>query len=560
MQQGPSFWLNRLREWWQHITKPQKIALIAGSIITMALVIGVVVWSQQTQYDVLFSNLQPTDASNIVNVLKGQKIPYEISDNGTVILVPASVVDSTRLMLAGQGLPSQGVVGFEIFDKTNPLNLTDFLQQVDYQRALEGQLTRTIENINGVQQASVSIVLPQSSLYTSTQDSATASVMLQLTPGASLQTSQVNAIMHLVASSVQGLTPQNVTVVDSNGNNLSQVVLDSSLANGVNSTTYGTAMQVQQQYEQTLSLEAQSMLNSILGPGKSVVRVNASLNWDQLQQDTTTYSPTPSAIASQSINNITSNGQGTVTPSGVPGTASNLVPTPTAAAGASSGNQYVQNQSQTTYDVTQTVQHLIKAPGSIQRLTVAVVLNGTYSPATLSSVQSAVANAIGLDTTRGDQITVTAMPFSNATSAATQSALKTQQQNQLTSILLQGIALAIVALALLIFAFRATRRTKSKATTTVTLVDDKRIAIGLDGKPLTESEMLVANGAASLPSGDKSLVTIGANGQIEHHYNEMMIDEAEQARQQSLKENLMDLAREHPEMLANVIVGWYEEG
>ncbi len=385
--------------------------------------------------------------------------------------------------------------------------------------------------------------------------------MLQLSPGSTLQTSQVSAIMHLVASSVQGLTPQNVTVVDSNGNNLSQIVLDSSLANGVSATTYGTSMQVQQQYEQTLSLEAQSMLNSILGPGKSVVRVNASLNWDQLQQDTTTYSPTPSAIASQSINNITSNGQGTVTPSGVPGTASNLVPTPTAAAGTTaSGSQYVQNQSQTTYDVTQTVQHLIKAPGSVQRLTVAVVLNGTYSPATLASVQSAVANAIGLDTTRGDQITVTAMPFSNAANTAAQSALQTQQQNQMTSIMLQGIALAIVAIALLIFAFRATRKTKSKATTTVTLVDDKRIAIGLDGKPLSESEMLVANGAASLPSGDKSLVSIGANGQIEHRYNEMVIDEAEQARQQSLKENLMDLAREHPEMLANVIVGWYEEG
>jgi flagellar M-ring protein FliF len=556
MPQGPTVWVARAREKWEHISRAQQIALVAGVAMTIVLIVGFVIWSQQTSYGVLFSNLQSQDASAIVTQLKAQKIPYQIQDNGTVIEVPASMVDETRLMLAGDGLPSQGVVGFEIFDKANPLDLTDFMQQVDYQRALEGQLTRTIEQINRVSSASVSIVMPQSSLYTSQQQSPTASILLSLAPGVTLDPGQVKAIMHLTASAVQGLTPDNVTVVDTQGDNLSDEVNSGTLSNGVSLATYGTALDVEQAYEQRLSQEAMSMLDTVLGPNKAVVRVNALLNWDQLQEDSTTYGQQPSQIASQNSSNTTSNGSSSST-SGIPGTGSNLVPTPTATAG--SGSQaYTQSQTNTVYDVSQTVDHLVKAPGSVQRLTVAVFLDGQYPAATVASIQQAVSNAIGLNATRGDAITVTAIPFNHTTDVAAQNALKAQQQQALLSEIWRGAALALVALALVLFALRATRRGAALQTagTSVTLVNESLLS-----GPSASLLGTQGQGALAAPQDDETQSILLTSNPAEALVaaRQRQLAEAEQARFMETRQQLLATAHEHPDLLANVILSWYEE-
>jgi len=182
MPTNPAALLERARTAWRRISRSQQIALVVGVVVSVALVIGFLSWSQQTTYGVLFSNLQTQDASAIVAQLKTSKIPYQISSNGTAIMVPANIVDETRLMLAGNGLPSQGTVGFEIFDKANPLTMTDFTQQLNYQRGLQGELARTIQQINGVNAAWVAIVLPQSSLYTAAQQDPTASVTVEARP------------------------------------------------------------------------------------------------------------------------------------------------------------------------------------------------------------------------------------------------------------------------------------------------------------------------------------------------------------------------------------------
>ncbi len=545
--------LTQAREAWQRIARPQQIALLVGLAIAVALSVGFFAWSQQTNYGVLFSNLQTQDSSAIVTKLKAQKIPYELQDGGATILVPTSLVDDTRLMLAGDNLPNQGTVGFEIFDNTNPLGMTDFTQQVDYQRALQGELTRTIQQINGVAQAWVNIVLPQSSLYTSSQQDPTASITLRLNPGVALDPGQVKAIMHLVASSVQGMKPSDVTVVDTDGNNLSDEVNNSTLSNGVTAATYGTALDVERTYESQLSQQASSMLSTVLGPGKAVVRVNALLNWDQLQQDSTTYGQQPNQIASQSTNNITSNGAATQT-AGAPGTGSNLVPTPTTTAG-SGGNTYSQSQTNTVYDVSQTVEHLTKAPGSVQRLTVAVFLDGQYPATTISAIQQAVGNAIGLNASRGDQITVSAIPFNHATDTAAKQALVAQQQQATLETLWRGTALALVAMALLIFALRASRRMKSRVSpSTVTLINDQAV-------PLDQLQSAAAQG--ELPDGqptESGLIMLASSpDDMLAAAKQQQLTEAEQQHRAEIKENLVSIAQNHPEMLANVIQNWFDE-
>jgi flagellar M-ring protein FliF len=546
--------LERARAVWKRISRLQRIALIAGVVITLVLGIAVIVWSQQTSYGVLFSNLQTQDASAIVTQLKSAKIPYQLAENGTVIEVPTAMVDSTRLMLAGDGLPNQGVVGFEIFDKQNGLSMTDFMQQLDYQRGLEGELTRTVEQINGVQQAWVNIVLPQSSLYTATQDPPTASIELRLNDGVQLDPGQVKAIMHLVASAVQGMKPANVTVVDTNGDNLSDAVNNSLLTDGVTASTYGTALDVEHAYEQNLSQQATSMLDAVLGPNKAVVRVNANLNWDQLSQDSTTYTPTQNPVGNQTTNTITSNGS-TSTTGGVPGTGSNLVPTPTSTAGTG-GTTYTQSQSSTVYDVSQTVAHLTRAPGSVQRLTVAVFLDGSYSPATVAQIQAAVANAIGLNSARGDQITVNAIAFDHSTDQAAQSALQNQQQQALLAAWSRGVALALAAAALLFFAWQATRRRSPRVQpATVSLVNEIKHLTGSDVPQVIEISAPREAGEPMLLPGrePEDITTLLSVARLRQ------MNEREQARTTEMRNGLLEMAKQHPEVIANVVQGWFDE-
>ncbi|MBA3825016.1 MAG: flagellar M-ring protein FliF [Ktedonobacterales bacterium] len=552
MPTNPAALLERARTAWQRISRSQQIAMIVGVVVSVALVIGFLTWSQQTTYGVLFSNLQTQDASAIVAQLKTSKIPYQIASNGTAVMVPTNMVDETRLMLAGNGLPSQGTVGFEIFDKANPLTMTDFTQQLDYQRGLQGELARTIQQINGVNAAWVAIVLPQSSLYTAAQQDPTASVTVRMNPGSALDPGQVKAMMHLVASSVQGLKPENVTVVDTSGTNLSDAVNAGSLSNGINPSTYGTALDVEHQYEQTLGQQASSMLGTVLGPGKAVIRVNALLNWDQLQQDSTTYQPKDNPIGNQTTNNIATNGSGSTT-GGIPGTGSNLVPTPTVTV-TTGGSTYTQTQANTVYDVSQTVAHLNKAPGSVQRLTVAVFLDGTYDAATITSIQTAVSNAIGLSNTRGDQITVSALPFNHSTDIAAQNALKAQQQQSQIELIARSIALALAAAALFFFAWRATHRPRPRPMgASVALVNEVSQIVSPDGK-------LMAEVTTPLQPGEQSLLMTSTNDTASFlaAARQRQMSEVERHRAEEIRKGLIDLTKQHPDLIANVIQGWFD--
>src|SRR5579884_2965194 len=274
---------------WANMGRVQKISV--GAILAVAVVsLGVFMFmSSRPNYVTVFSNLTDQDAAAIVNKLKATKIPYETADGGKTIKVPREKADDVRLSVAASGLPQSGVVGYEVFDKTS-FSTTDFNNKVNLQRALEGELDRTIGRLDGVQSATVHLVMPEQALFQQQQQPTTAAVQLQLKPGVTLTQDQTKAITKLVSSSVEGLKPENVTVVDQNG-----AVLTDDLAqnNSPQQALKATQEQLklQRDYEQTLQRDLQSTLDRVLGPNQSVVKVTALMDFDQSQTTSELFAP-----------------------------------------------------------------------------------------------------------------------------------------------------------------------------------------------------------------------------------------------------------------------------
>src|SRR5256885_5373584 len=363
----------------------------------VALVVGGVVfakWASAPTYAPLFSNLSSTDASAIVDKLNSGGTQYQLADGGATIMVPQTQVYDLRLKMSGQGLPAQTDTGYALLDKQG-LTTSDFMQNVGYQRALEGELGKTIKSISGVQAAAVHLALPQKDVFATDAQKPTASVLVTTSMGKTLSSDQVQSVIHLVAASVVGLAPNQVTVADAAGNVLSA-------GNGQSLGTAASGRDNQtQQYEQRVDDAVQKMVDSIVGPGHAVVRTTADLNYDETETKSQTYvAPSPSTPPlSQSSNVETYNGSGGLT-GGVLGPDNIQVPN-----GAGGTGNY--NHSSSTMDnavgmVTQTTK---SAPGNVRRMSVAVLLDAsTAKNADLAQIQKLVSNAAGLDTNRGDSI------------------------------------------------------------------------------------------------------------------------------------------------------------
>jgi flagellar M-ring protein FliF len=449
---------------------PKPILLgIAAALV--ALIVVAVLWSRGPDYKVLFSNLDDRDGGAIVTALGQMNVPYKFNSNGTALLVPADRVYDTRMQLASQGLPHGGSVGLEILDKT-PFGASQFTEQVNYQRGLEGELARTIEAINSVQSARVHLALPRQSLFVRDRQPATASVLLKLYPGRSLSQAQVSAIAYLVASSVPDLNADHVSIIDQNGHLLS------------NSPDEGRGMDANQlhytrEIEQHTVERILTILNPLVGPGNVRAQVSADIDFSRREQTAETYRPNQApgqaAIRSQQTSDSRKNGPGAA--EGVPGALSNQAPataqapivTPAAQPGqpgtlntTQNGTQngtQTQQQSQpvnqqhdatTNYELDRTITHTKDQVGIVRRLSVAVVVNDlpgkdsktpkALPPEELAKLTDLVKEAMGYDAARGDSVNVVNSAFNDA--EATPPAWRDPQT----------IALAKTVIAWLIFA------------------------------------------------------------------------------------------------------------
>ncbi|MGH9472492.1 MAG: flagellar basal-body MS-ring/collar protein FliF [Terriglobales bacterium] len=396
----------------QGLSRRQKITMVAAVAgVVLAVVILVRVMAKPADAS-LYTGLQPADAQQVAAQLAALNIPYTLSADGASISVPAPDLDRARLQMAAQGLPHSGQLGFELFDKTN-WSGSDFAEQVNYQRALEGELERTIETIQGVQTARVTLTMAHDSLFTAEERPAKGAVLLQLR-GASLAPNMVSAIQHLVASSVENLSPANVAVMDSSGD----LAVDGS----------GGA-QGPSRLEHTLSQKIIATLAPIVGAAH--VRASVSVALDPTSSDATqeTYDPAGSAVLSST--RTSAGNPGTLVPAGVPGTTSNLpkVQAPgtnfQAQLGLSGGQG--QESESATYAVSRSVDHVVRPAGTIQRMTAAVLVDDATatvtrnghpasvpqprSPQEMQQLQSLAAAAIGLNPTRGDVLTISNLAF-----------------------------------------------------------------------------------------------------------------------------------------------------
>lgn len=399
--------LNQIKNAWNKLELNQK--LIIGLTI-IAFLIGVVMlsyWAMKPSYSVLFSNLGSDDAASIVSKLKEQNVPYRLKGS-SVIEVPSNKVYETRLQMASEGLPSGGAVGFEIFDQGG-LGVSEFTQKLNYRRALEGELSRTISQLSEIQGARVHIVIPEPSLYEEGEEPSTASVVLKTRTGSRLAPSQVQAVIHLVASSIEGLKPDNVTILDTNGNLLSEAVGDSGTY--VQAGLSKNQIEAQGSYESKLEKSIQTMLERVLGINKSVVRVSAELDFTQKRTDSEIYeSSEEPVIRSEQTTKEKYLGEGS-SASGVPGVDSNIPTYPSEETGGTSSS-YSKTDSVKNYEVTKHLEHEIEPPGALKKLSVAVIIDSAATEKIQTEIiKEAVGAAAGIDENRGDVLTLNSVPF-----------------------------------------------------------------------------------------------------------------------------------------------------
>ncbi|UKL13757.1 flagellar basal-body MS-ring/collar protein FliF [Dissulfurimicrobium hydrothermale] len=418
--------LEQIKKLSQNLTLRQKV--VAASVVALAFaVFGVIFFiANRPVYKPLYSDLSPQDAAEITAWLKKESVPYQLYNDGTAIRVPEEKIYDVRLSLAGAGLP-RGSVGFEIFDLTN-LGVTDFVQHVNYQRALQGELEKTISRFPQIRSVRVLLALPQESLFTSEKKEPTASVVLQLKPGEELSRNQIKGIVHLVASAVPRLKKENVSVVDTDGG----VLYDSKDQENDQSLMTNTQLAYQKKLEDYYRHKIQSMLEDVLGPNKAVVRVATDVDFDQVQTSEDRYDPDQTAVRSeQKISEIDTSQENAGGVAGVKGGLADKLQgnvtgpaaTNTGAGGAPPALIRQKTQDTSNYEITRIQRQINASIGKLKKISVAVMVDGSYLPKgkelvytprsqeELANLDRIVKAAIGFDPKRGDEVSVVNVPF-----------------------------------------------------------------------------------------------------------------------------------------------------
>jgi flagellar M-ring protein FliF len=397
-------WREQSLRLWNNLGKKQRYTILGVAVAFFVAIIGWSYWwGGRTEYVPLFTGMEAKDAGEVAAKLKEMKIPFEIGNNGTAIMVSNKDVYKVRLDLASQGLP-RGSKGFEIFDQTK-FGATEFQNRVYYLQALQGELTRTIEQMPEVEKARVHIVLPEDSLYKKNEKPATASIMLKLKPNTQITKEQVKGIVNLVAHSIQGLKPENVTVLDGFAR-----VLNDQPDEKFPGTQTLTQLELTRKIQDNLQKSVQSLLEQVLGPGKAAVRVSVELSFDQRTLDRAVFEPVVDdkgiIRSSQEMNESFKGTQPPV--GGTPGTTTNIPGYVTSNQGQS---QYEKKEVTRNYEINEVKEKVVAAPGSIKRLTVAVMVDANVNKTQQDSIAKAVASAVGINAARGDVVSVESIPF-----------------------------------------------------------------------------------------------------------------------------------------------------
>jgi len=462
--------LQSLASLWKQLGLNQRVSLVLAAGVVAAGLAALVVWSRRPDYVLLYGRLGEKDAASIISQLETQSIPHRIAAGGGAVYVPSDQVYRLRMDLAAKGLPSGDGVGFEIFDK-GQFGLSDFVQRTNYLRAIQGELSRTISQLQGVRSARVMIVQPENRLLLTDRGvKPTASVFIELA-GARLGVDSVNAIRNLVANSVQGLQPDQVAVVDNQGHVLSEDLKDDPALGSATGQ-----MKYREQVENYLAKKVESMLADVIGPGNAVVRVSAAIETDATTLTEEKYDPEGQVVRSQTITEDTTNSRESRS-GGVVGVSANLPEKPAAADGkpTSTSDQSRKNRT-TTYEINRTTTNIVRNPGTVKSLTASVLIaqrpagaDGKVPKRTadeLTALRQVVVNALGIHAAAGDSldniVSLQEVPFQVAPVAAeVQQIQKETRVATWTESASRFIALA-AGLAVLAVFWRLLRRQKTE--------------------------------------------------------------------------------------------------
>lgn len=540
------------------LTNVQKVVLLVGVAAAVAVAVAFVSWARTPDYKVLFSNVTDRDGGAIISALQQINVPYRMSEGGGAILVPSDRVYESRLRLAQQGLPRGGSIGFELLENQR-IGTSQFVEQVNFQRALEGELARTVQALGSVQGARVHLAIPRPSVFVRDQQKPSASVLVSLFPGRTLDPAQLAGITHLVASSVPELAPSAVTIVDQAGNLLTQ----SPGAREANAGLDAGQLKYLQAVEQNFVRRIEAILTPIVGPGNVRAQVTAELDFSTVEQTAETYKANPSpeqAIRSQQT--VETLGDNPRDASGVPGALSNqppgsaTAPLNAPAKGAAKGAPTEppppgssHREATTNYELDKTITHTRAEVGAVRRLSAAVVVNhrrevkegkseATALPeAEIAQLNNLVRQAIGFNEKRGDTVNLVNAAFNEAerveVEGPTVVAEVTQRLLGNLNTLLWTLAAIVAALFVYLMVLRPVLRDLARA----------------GERDLAAQEAYAQAMAAAAGSGEAAAAGAGGPGSAQPIRTGARGFEADL---QAVK----DLAKQEPQIVANVVKDW----
>ncbi len=533
-----------------------RMAAIAGAIAgAMAVLIGVMLKTGAEPQALLYSNVDLKEAGQITAALDQAGVKYEVKGDGSTIMVPRDKVASTRLMLSSKGLPTSGSVGYEIFDNASALGQTDFVQNLNRQRALEGELARTIRSLRGVTSARVHLVLPKRQLFDEEAGSPTASIVVGL-GGRDLSADQVRSLRNLVASAVPNLKPDKVTVVDESGK-----MLAAGTSQGEDGLDSQAAADQRAQMEERIRRQVKDVVEGVVGPGKARVQVTADLDMTRVTEQKETFDPDGQVARSTTTSDERSNEGGT-TNEGTTGAAANIPGQTNANAASTPTTSSTGHTEETTnYEISKTTRTAIQEPGAVKKISVAVAVDGvttevkggktTYaprSPEEMKRIEQLVRTAVAADDKRGDQISVVNVQFQRTADALGGTMAAAPLFDFDKNDLMRGLELLILGVVAVLMVFFVVRpMLKSAGGPAVTSLPNGMALAGGGPAPL---------GLIGSASGDSTGLISSAAAEMEQRIDIARIEG--QVKASSVKK-VADFVDKHPEESISILRGWLHE-
>lgn len=538
------------RRLWEQMSGAQRALVMGIAVATVALFGFLVFWAQQPSYTTLYTKLSDKDAGEIIAKLREKNVPYQLQ--GNAIEVPSSQVHEVRLALAGEGLPAGGTVGFqELFSGTGNWTATDFERKLNYQRGLEGELSRTIEAIEGVEKARVHIVIPKESLFIEDEQATTASVLLTMDALSKLEVPQVRTIQHLVAKAVPRLGQDNVFVTDTAGRDYTEEMAKLDPKNLAGTDLSQRQLELKKKYERDLERRIQAQLDTVLGGDNSVVRVNTVWDFSQSELNAETYTPSipggnGGILLSEKFKNETYNGQ-VQNDGGTPGEVSNVDPSYQGTRNANGDGTYNNAEGTRNYNNNKSVERRVKEPALLTDTTVSVAYNPPGKPQTLTQaaydakvqqqrrdIANMVALSAGIKDVAG-KVVVNAMTFNTAAqrnAAAAEAAERDRQDYLRYATIAASILLALFAAAGLWFAMRRRRE-----------------------EEISEIEESLPR----LPGDDLGITLIDDSGIDQDDLTALPLPSPDEQRLADMQRELMSFIKQNPKDAVKLVRAWVNE-